>query len=312
MTVPATAALSVLALAAAITGAAALAGFADEAMPGGAATSLKPRNANAFSQSSANLPAEQLLAFRVGDGIFRKQWVSAPSSTHSSDGLGPLFNARATGSVAVQGLSALERALFEPEERKQLATEPYRCQWLAAIATNLAAMARETLAEWTDRPRTTRSISSPRTATAASTRRRARLRWSCSRASMPPSSWWPTTSSPARWPTSRRRRGRAWPRAGAARPRSPTATVSPLASTALGQWRSRGGQAVTSSSSTASLASRARESTHKTAFSSAAMRSLPGMVACSTRPKPAWRTRPGSSGCTTCGRTGIASPPGRP
>src|SRR5690606_15686914 len=32
---------------------------------------------------------------KVGDGIFRKQWVSSPSSTASSDGLGPLFNARA-------------------------------------------------------------------------------------------------------------------------------------------------------------------------------------------------------------------------
>ena len=37
---------------------------------------------------------ERQLDFKVGDGIFRKQWVSAPSSTESSDGLGPLFNAR--------------------------------------------------------------------------------------------------------------------------------------------------------------------------------------------------------------------------
>ena len=36
----------------------------------------------------------QQLDFKVGDGIFRKQWVSAPSSTKSSDGLGPLYNAR--------------------------------------------------------------------------------------------------------------------------------------------------------------------------------------------------------------------------
>lgn len=66
-----------------------------EDRPGGAASSLKPRNANAFSHASANLPPGQLLDFRVGDGIFRKQWASSPASTKSSDGLGPLFNARA-------------------------------------------------------------------------------------------------------------------------------------------------------------------------------------------------------------------------
>ncbi|MEM9851111.1 MAG: di-heme oxidoredictase family protein, partial [Pseudomonadota bacterium] len=32
--------------------------------------------------------------FRVGRGIFRKIWVSSPSSTLASDGLGPLYNAR--------------------------------------------------------------------------------------------------------------------------------------------------------------------------------------------------------------------------
>jgi CxxC motif-containing protein (DUF1111 family) len=81
---------------AAAAAAAAIAGFTPgEELPGGAATSQKPRNANAFSYPSANMPPDQVLDFRVGDGIFRKQWVSAPSSTHSSNGLGPLFNARA-------------------------------------------------------------------------------------------------------------------------------------------------------------------------------------------------------------------------
>ena len=35
------------------------------------------------------------LDFKIGNGIFRKNWVSAPSSTDASDGLGPLFNSRA-------------------------------------------------------------------------------------------------------------------------------------------------------------------------------------------------------------------------
>src|SRR3546814_11426878 len=37
---------------------------------------------------------EKELDFKVGNGVFRKLWTSAPSSTTSSDGLGPLYNAR--------------------------------------------------------------------------------------------------------------------------------------------------------------------------------------------------------------------------
>ena len=65
-----------------------------EVNPGGAATSHKPVNISAFSNPSGNMSFERQLQFSVGDGVFRKLWVSAPSSTTSSDGLGPLFNAR--------------------------------------------------------------------------------------------------------------------------------------------------------------------------------------------------------------------------
>ncbi len=65
-----------------------------ELRPGGAATSFKIPNRDAFSHPSANMPPARQLEFHVGDGIFRKLWVSSPSSTVSSDGLGPLFNAR--------------------------------------------------------------------------------------------------------------------------------------------------------------------------------------------------------------------------
>ncbi|MBA5775881.1 c-type cytochrome [Stappia sp. F7233] len=65
-----------------------------ERMSAGAATSQKYVNANAFSQPSANLSFEEQQKFAVGNGLFRKLWVSAPSSTQASDGLGPLFNAR--------------------------------------------------------------------------------------------------------------------------------------------------------------------------------------------------------------------------
>jgi len=66
-----------------------------ELRPGGAATVLEARNRDIFSHPSANMTFERELDFKVGNGIFRKVWVSAPSSTTSSDGLGPLFNARA-------------------------------------------------------------------------------------------------------------------------------------------------------------------------------------------------------------------------
>lgn len=59
----------------------------------GAAT-VRRFDAAAFSQPSANMTFERQLDFRVGDGIFRKLWVPSPSSTKSSDGLGPLLNAR--------------------------------------------------------------------------------------------------------------------------------------------------------------------------------------------------------------------------
>jgi len=65
-----------------------------EARPGGAATVAKPLDANAFSHSSANMSFERELDFKVGNGLFRKLWVTAPASTRVSDGLGPLYNAR--------------------------------------------------------------------------------------------------------------------------------------------------------------------------------------------------------------------------
>ncbi|MDX5444830.1 MAG: thiol oxidoreductase [Zoogloeaceae bacterium] len=65
-----------------------------ERNPAGAATVNKHLNTSVFSHPSGNMSFERQLDFRVGDGVFRKLWVSAPSSTLSSDGLGPLFNAR--------------------------------------------------------------------------------------------------------------------------------------------------------------------------------------------------------------------------
>jgi len=66
-----------------------------EVRPGGDATHDKGVNRDAFSHPSANMGFERELDFRVGNGFFRRTWVSAPSSTKAADGLGPLFNAKA-------------------------------------------------------------------------------------------------------------------------------------------------------------------------------------------------------------------------
>jgi len=67
-----------------------------EAFPGGKATSRgSTDHVNAFSQPSGNMGFAKELDFKIGNAIFRKLWVTAPASTQSSDGLGPLYNARA-------------------------------------------------------------------------------------------------------------------------------------------------------------------------------------------------------------------------
>lgn len=65
-----------------------------EAKSGGAATVRARDTADAFSLSSANMPFDREMEFKLGNALFRKAWVAAPSSTRASDGLGPLYNAR--------------------------------------------------------------------------------------------------------------------------------------------------------------------------------------------------------------------------
>ncbi|PHQ69647.1 MAG: thiol oxidoreductase [Sneathiella sp.] len=63
-------------------------------MSAGAATTTASPTRDVFSQHSANLGFAGQEKFKLGNGLFRKLWVSSPSSTQASDGLGPLFNAR--------------------------------------------------------------------------------------------------------------------------------------------------------------------------------------------------------------------------
>ena len=63
-----------------------------EQFPAGAATHNKVLNSDAFSFPSNNMSFERQLLFSVGNRLFTRNWVS--SSSQSSEGIGPLFNAR--------------------------------------------------------------------------------------------------------------------------------------------------------------------------------------------------------------------------
>ena len=72
-----------------------------EALSGGAGT-VKKFGKNAFSQHFNNLSFEQRQDFLIGNGFFRKVWIASPASTTASDGLGPLYNARACQSCHIK------------------------------------------------------------------------------------------------------------------------------------------------------------------------------------------------------------------
>jgi CxxC motif-containing protein (DUF1111 family) len=66
-----------------------------ENLPGGSATNTRRFDREAFSQPSQNMSFADRSDFFIGNGFFKRLWVSSPSSTTSADGLGPLYNARA-------------------------------------------------------------------------------------------------------------------------------------------------------------------------------------------------------------------------
>ncbi len=66
-----------------------------EEMSGGAATVRATGTADAFSFFSGNMRFDGEFDFNLGNALFRKTWIAAPASTLASDGLGPLYNARA-------------------------------------------------------------------------------------------------------------------------------------------------------------------------------------------------------------------------
>lgn len=68
-----------------------------EEYSGGAATT-SDISVNAFGNAAPNLIGDKDLTFVSGNAFFKRNWVTAPSSTVDLDGLGPLFNARSCSS----------------------------------------------------------------------------------------------------------------------------------------------------------------------------------------------------------------------
>ncbi len=58
----------------------------------GGDTTVFASNQNAFTLQARNLPVEDQRAFFFGNRLFNTNWVIAPSSTTTFDGLGPTFN----------------------------------------------------------------------------------------------------------------------------------------------------------------------------------------------------------------------------
>lgn len=68
-----------------------------EEMSGGLSTTFD-FSQNAFGQPSPLLDAKQKSDFVIGNSFFKQNWVAAPASTSTRDGLGPLFNANSCSS----------------------------------------------------------------------------------------------------------------------------------------------------------------------------------------------------------------------
>jgi CxxC motif-containing protein (DUF1111 family) len=66
---------------------------ASAALLGGETTVYTPGR-DAFAQPAANLKGDRRDDFFDGNSLFNRNWVTAPASTNTIDGLGPVFNAR--------------------------------------------------------------------------------------------------------------------------------------------------------------------------------------------------------------------------
>ncbi len=70
----------------------------DSRLPGGDTTNTLLTGSNSFLPPANNITVENEMRFFTGNSYFNQGWVTAPATTTTRDGLGPLFNARACSS----------------------------------------------------------------------------------------------------------------------------------------------------------------------------------------------------------------------
>lgn len=114
-----------------------------EALSAGAATVRARTGKDAFSQFSANMPFDRQMTFRLGNALFTRSWVPAPSSTRASDGLGPMFNAR-----GCQECHLLDGRGHPPEGAQDGRVSMFLRLSVPAQVTDLAGTGAEDIAEW--------------------------------------------------------------------------------------------------------------------------------------------------------------------
>lgn len=68
------------------------AGGVPGAVPAGGGLTVDDVTSKAFGQHAPGLPIGELRHFTIGNRLFNTNWVTAPASVRSLDGLGPYFN----------------------------------------------------------------------------------------------------------------------------------------------------------------------------------------------------------------------------
>ncbi len=59
----------------------------------GGDTTVFDDGSESYNYPARNLPLDQRAPFQIGDGVFNRNWITAPATPQGDDGLGPTFNA---------------------------------------------------------------------------------------------------------------------------------------------------------------------------------------------------------------------------
>ncbi len=86
------------------------------AFPGGNTSWPNADGRNVFTHYSANMTFEKRLDFKLGEALFQRLWVTAPTRTKTADGLGPLFNSRACNGCHIRNGRGHPVDVNNPEE----------------------------------------------------------------------------------------------------------------------------------------------------------------------------------------------------